>query len=307
MLRLGTRGSALALAQARWVAERLDGEVEIVLVRAEPPDAADKSRWVGGLEAALLAGEIDLAVHSAKDVPGEIAEGLVLAGVPGREDPRDALCGAASPAALPAGARVGTSSLRRAAQIRALREDASVVALHGNVDTRLAKLADGACDAIVLALAGLRRLGRADAVGGVADLDTMTPAPGQGALLLEARAGDGRALGAAAGVADARAGAAVKAERAVAAALGAGCHTPLGAHASPTAEGELELRAFVGLPDGSAWVRDVLRGPASDPGGLGAAVAERLRAAGAGELLAAAEALGGPPPAALPDGAAVGA
>ncbi len=306
MLRLGTRGSALALAQARWVAGRLGGEVEIVPVRAEPADAGDKSRWVGGLEAALLAGEVDLAVHSAKDVPGEIADGLALAGVPGREDPRDALCGAASAVALPAGARVGTSSLRRAAQVRALREDVTVVALHGNVDTRLGKLAEGACDAIVLALAGLRRLGREDAAGGVADLDAMTPAPGQGALLLEARAGDAAALAAAAAVADARAGAAVQAERAVAAALGATCHTPLGAHAAPAGE-ELVLRAFVGLPDGSAWARDVLRGAAAEPARLGEAVAARLRAAGAGDLLAQAEARGGPPPAALPDGAAVGA
>lgn len=305
MLRLGTRGSALALAQARWVAERLGGEVEIVPVRGTPVAAEDKSRWVSGLESALLDGEVDLAVHSAKDVPGERAAGLVAAAVPGREDPRDAVCGAGGLGELPAGARVGTSSLRRAAQLRAAREDVRVVALHGNVDTRLERLAGGACDAIVLALAGLRRLGREREAGGVADLVAMTPAPGQGALLVEGRRGDERALSAAAAIADPLAGVAVEAERALAAALGATCHTPLGAHAA-TVAGGLELRAFVGLPDGSAWVRDSLRGPVGRPEDLGRAVAERLLAAGAAELLESAGASGGPAPASLPDGAPVG-
>jgi len=306
VLRLGTRGSALALAQARWVATRLGTGVEVVPVRSEGASGQDKSRWVGGLEAALLAGEIDLAVHSAKDVPGELAAGLAIACVPGREDPRDAICGAASIDSLAAGARVGTSSLRRAAQVRAARADVEVVAMHGNVDTRLGRLAGGACDAIVLALAGLRRLGREREAGGVADLAAMIPAPGQGALLLEARAEDRRALDAAAAIADAGSGAAVRAERALAAALGADCSTPLGAHAEPAGRGTLELRAFAGLPDGSAWARDALHGDAARPEELGRSVAERMRAAGAGALIAEARSAAGPPPAALPDGARVG-
>jgi len=302
VLRLATRGSALALAQARWVAERLDVETAIVTVTAAGAER-DKSRWVSGVESALLAGEADLGVHSAKDVPGELAPGLVVAGVPAREDPRDAICGAASLEALEPGARVGTSSLRRGAQLRAARQDLDVVALHGNVDTRLERLRRGEIDAIVLALAGLRRLGREPEAGGAAGLTAMTPAPGQGALLLEARAGDQRALAAATAVEDPRAAAAVEAERALAAALGADCHTPLGALAETTTVGALELRAFVGLPDGSAWVRDTLRDDAASPAALGRAVAARLLSAGAGELLECARAGAGPPPASLPDGA----
>src|SRR5207342_2068132 len=142
------------------------------------------SRWVSELERALLAGEIDVAVHSAKDVPAELAPRLALVAIPRREDPRDAICGAPSIAALAPGARVGTSSLRRAAQIRAARQDLDVVEVRGNVDTRLRKLAEGQVDALVLAVAGLARLGRMDAVDGV--LDEFVPAAGQGALAVEA-------------------------------------------------------------------------------------------------------------------------
>jgi hydroxymethylbilane synthase len=195
-MRLGTRGSALALVQAEWVAAQLRSSgtacelVEITTAGDRGELVADKSRWVSALERALLEDRIDLAVHSAKDVPAELAEGLELFAITPREDPRDALCGAPSLDALPAGARIGTSSLRRAAQLRALRDDLEVVELHGNVDTRLRKLAAGAADAVVLALAGLRRLGReadADAV-----LDQLVPAAGQGALALEARSDDWR-------------------------------------------------------------------------------------------------------------------
>ena len=138
----------------------------------------DKSRWTSALEVALLDGEIDIAVHSAKDVPGELAEGTVIAAIPERQDPRDALCGFADFASLGSGARIGTSSLRRAAQLRALREDLEVVELRGNVDTRLRKLADGEVDALVLACAGLIRLGRSRDIGYV--LDALVPAPGRG-------------------------------------------------------------------------------------------------------------------------------
>jgi hydroxymethylbilane synthase len=261
------------------VAERLDGESELVTVTAAGP-AGDKSRWVSELERALVAGEVDLAVHSAKDVPSELAPGLALVAIPAREDARDAICGAAALAALPPGARVGTSSLRRAAQIRAARGDLDVIPVSGNVDTRLRKLADGQFDALVLAVAGLARLGlEPDGL-----LDEFVPAAGQGALALEARPGR---LSLPGGLIDPDATACVSAERELTAALGASCNTPVGAHARAVGDGELELRAWAGLPDGSAWVSDLLTGT---PDGLGAAVAERMLAAGAGELLREAEA-----------------
>jgi len=275
LIRVGTRGSALALAQAEWVGERLGTEYELVKIEAAGP-VGDKSRWVSELERALLADEVDVAVHSAKDVPAQLADGLEIVAIPPREDPRDAICGAPSLSELGPGARVGTSSLRRAAQIRAAREDLEVVEVRGNVDTRLRKLAEGQCDALVLAAAGLARLGRLDAVDGI--LDAFVPAAGQGALALEARPGR-LSLD---GLIDADATVCVRAERELTRALGASCNTPVGAFARVVGDGVLELTAWVGRPDGSAWVRDVLRGPASEVGG---AVAERLLAAGAGELL----------------------
>lgn len=275
MIRVGTRGSALAVAQATWVGERLGSEYELVTITAAGP-VGDKSRWVSELERALLAGEIDVAVHSAKDVPAELPEGLELVAFPAREDPRDAICGAASLAGLPPGARVGTSSLRRAAQIRAARSDLGVVEVRGNVDTRLRKLADGECEALVLAVAGLERLGRADAIGGV--LEEFVPAAGQGALAVEARPG----RVAVDALLDPDATACVLAERELTRALGASCDTPVGALARVAGADELELTAWLGRPDGSAWMSDRLRGA---PAGLGARVAERLLAAGAAELL----------------------
>ena len=275
MIRVGTRGSALALAQAEWVGKRLGTGYELVTLDAAGP-VADKSRWVAELERALLAGEIDVAVHSAKDVPAQLADGLEIVAIPPREDPRDAICGAPSLSELGPGARLGTSSLRRAAQIRAAREDLEVVEVRGNVDTRLRKLGEGQCDALVLAAAGLARLGRLDAVDGI--LDAFVPAAGQGALALEAPPGR-LSLD---GLIDADATACVLAERELTRALGASCNTPVGAFARVVGDGVLELTAWVGRPDGSAWVRDVLRGSASEVGG---AVAERLLAAGAGELL----------------------
>ncbi len=276
MIRIGTRGSALALAQARWVAERLDADSELVTVTGSGP-AGDKSRWVSELERALLAGEVDVAVHSAKDVPAELAAGLALVAFPEREDPRDAICGAPSLAALEPGARVGTGSLRRAAQIRAARDDLEVVSVRGNVDTRLRKLAEGQFDALVLALAGLNRLGREP--DGV--LDGLVPAAGQGALALEARPG-ALPAGALAALIDPGTTACVTAERDLVHALGASCNTPVGAHARLVGDGELELTAWVGVPDGSAWLRDRSCG---GPDGIGRLLAERMLAAGAAELL----------------------
>jgi hydroxymethylbilane synthase len=285
-MRLGTRGSALALTQAEWVAERLDDEVEIVPLTTLGDRGAvleDKSRWVSELERALLDGRIDIAVHSAKDVPTELAEGLELVAIPARADARDALCGAPGLTALARGARIGTSSVRRAAQLRALRPDLEVVTLRGNVDTRLRKLARGEVDALVLALAGLVRLGRDAEAGGV--LDGLVPAAGQGALALEARPGT-IAPEVLAAVSDPDATACVDAERVLVHALGASCNTPMGAHARSLADGRLELSAWIGLPDGSSWLADQV---VAAPVQAGAVCAQRLLAAGAQSLLDEAE------------------
>ena len=287
MIRLGTRGSTLALAQARWVADRIGDDVELVTVTVagdRGDEVSDKSRWVSELERALLDRRIDIAVHSAKDVPSELPAGLELVAIPERADARDAICGAASLRALAPGARVGTSSLRRTAQIRAVREDLDVVAVRGNVDTRLRKLAEGECDALVLALAGLLRLGRGDAATGT--LDELVPAAGQGALALEARAGE-MGVGAVAALRDPLACACVGAERELVRALGASCNTPVGAHARSVHGSAIELEAWIGLPDGSSWISDRLRGDGG--AGVGLAVADRLIAAGARELLREAE------------------
>jgi hydroxymethylbilane synthase len=285
LIRIGTRGSALALAQAEWVAARLPGECTLVTVPSSAAEPNDKSRWTSGLERALLADEIDLAVHSAKDVPSELAPGLELVAFPVRADPRDVICGAPSLRALPAGARVGTSSLRRAAHLRALRTDLEIVELRGNVDTRLRKLAGGEADALVLAMAGLQRLGRADEAGGT--LDDLIPAAGQGALALEAQSGrlPEDLLGS---VSDRATTLEVTAERALVSGLGASCNTPVGAlgRVAPGSDGQVTLTAWVGLPDGSEWISDHLTGSSEH---VGTAVAERLLSVGAGELLARAE------------------
>jgi hydroxymethylbilane synthase len=314
-MRIGTRGSALALAQAQLVAGLLAqarpdaGETEIVVVNVSgdrPPShpeghkrgagdagAGDKSRWVAELEQALLAGDVDLAVHSAKDVPGEPVEGLELLGAPARERAEDALIGVRSLEELPEGAHVGTSSVRRAAQLRAARADLRIVGMRGNVDTRLRKFGEQppALDAIVLAAAGLRRLGREREIGAPLDIARFVPAPGQGLLALQARDGDEHVRAAVEAILDKDATACLAAERALARELGASCNTPLGAHAVRSDCGCLVLRAWVGLPDGSAWVGDELMGGFYDPEELGVRVAQRLAASGAGELLAQVEEL----------------
>ena len=279
-LRIGTRGSALALAQARTVAEALGGELVTITTAGDVNRAAgDKSRWTGALEQALLAGEIDLAVHSAKDVPGELAEGTELVAAPPRADPRDVLVGAPDLNALPAGSRVGTSALRRRAQLLAARPDLDVVELRGNVDTRLRKLREGEVDALVLAAAGLERLGVAEGV----PLD-FVPAPGQGILALQARAGDDRAIHS--GLLHPRTFGCLLAERAAVVALGATCHTPVGVHAVVTHEYRMRLQGFAGRPDGSEWVLDEHESDADTPEEAGRELAQRMLAAGAGEILA---------------------
>ena len=290
MIRLGTRGSALALAQARWVAERLEDEVEVVVLRTSG-DAGerttaqgaavprDKARWVDTIEAALVAGDIDLAVHSAKDVPGQLADGCFIVAVPEREDPRDVLVGARGP-------RVGTSSLRRRAQLLAADPGLEVRELRGNVDTRLRKLRDGEVDGIVIAAAGLARLGAtadgATAREALAAAGTLefVPAPGQGCLALEARIDDERAHAAVAAIHDAGAAAQLRAERAAVQILEADCHTPVGIHADGRS-----VRGFVGRPDGSAWVTDEVAMTGA-PEDAGRELGERMLAAGAREILA---------------------
>lgn len=281
-MRIGTRGSALALAQAQLIADRLEGsELVVVSTSGDRGErSSDKARWVDAIEQALLAEEIDMAVHSAKDVPSQLAEGLALVGCPPRADARDALCGAASLADLPAGSRVGTSSLRRAAQLRALRDDLEPVAVRGNVDTRLRRLSEAqtALDAIVLARAGLERLGR----DGGAPLEELVPAAGQGTLALEARADDERVQAAVAPLRNAETELALAAERSLVRALDADCHTALGAHAR--IEGRtIEMEAWIGFGDGSAWIADKLSG--EDPEALGREIAQRMLTMGAREML----------------------
>ena len=282
-LRIATRGSALALAQAGWVAERLGG-ADLVEVASDGAPG-DKARFVRGVERALLDGEAEIGVHSAKDLPVEIAPGLVIAGVPEREDPADAwVGGGGSFGEVPEGARVGTASLRRRAQLLAARPDLVVEELHGNVDTRLRLLGERGLDGLVLAAAGLRRLGRETEIAFRLDPGSMTPAAGQGALVLQTRGDDEAARDAAAGLSDAAALAELTAERTVVARLGADCTSPIGVSARCRG-GRLEIEAFVGLPDGSEWVRDALEAAADAPADAGVELSERLLAAGGGELL----------------------
>jgi hydroxymethylbilane synthase len=289
MIRIATRGSKLALTQAGQVAEMLGG-AELVEASSDG-EPGDKSRFVRGVERALLAGEAEIGVHSAKDLPGEMAEELEIAAVPPREDPADAWIGAGSSLEdAPEGARVGTASLRRRAQLLAARPDLRVEELHGNVDTRLRKLAEGELDAIVLAAAGLRRLGREGEIGFRIPVEAMVPAAGQGALALQVRSGDEASVEAAAVALDFDAARELTAERAAVNLLDATCATPIGVHAR--VEGpRLELIAFVGLPDGSEWLRDELEGDASEPAAAGILLAERLLSAGARDLLDRAEAM----------------
>ncbi|HEX8752968.1 MAG TPA: hydroxymethylbilane synthase [Solirubrobacterales bacterium] len=288
-MRIATRGSTLALTQAGLVAEMLGG-AELVEASSDG-EPGDKSRFVRGVERALLAGEAEVGVHSAKDLPGELPEGLEIAAVPRREDPLDVWIGAGdSLAEAPEGARVGTASLRRRSQLLAARPDLRVCELHGNVDTRLRKLAEGDLDAIVLAAAGLRRLGRESEVGFAIPAAEMVPAPGQGALAIQVRAGDEETLAAVDRLTDLEAMRELTAERAAVAPLGASCATPVGVHARVDGE-RLRIEAFVGLPDGSEWLRDSLEADAAEPVLAGFALAERLLAAGARELLERAEAM----------------
>jgi hydroxymethylbilane synthase len=293
-MRIGTRASALALAQARAVAAAVPVASELVHVTTAGDvdrGRGDKSRWVGALEAALLAGEIDLAVHSAKDVPSEPAAGTAIVAAPRRADPFDVLVGEPALDDVRWGARVGTSSLRRRAQLLAVRPDLQVTELRGNVDTRLAKRAAGEVDVLVLAAAGLDRLGRRSDAGGILHGDVFVPAPGQGVIAVQAREGS-PAADIAAAASHARTMSCLLAERAAVRELAASCHTPVGIHADSS-----QIRGFAGLPDGSAWIVDDIgvEGAAADEDAAfeaaGQAIARRMLAAGAADLLRDAEAM----------------
>jgi hydroxymethylbilane synthase len=287
MIRIATRGSKLALTQAGMVAELLGG-AELVKASSDG-EPGDKSRFVRGVERAVMAGEAEVGVHSAKDLPGEMPVELEIAAVPRREDPADVWIGAGSSLAdVPEGARVGTASLRRRAQLLAARPDLRVEELHGNVDTRLRKLAEGELDAIVLAAAGLRRLGRESEIGFRIPVETMVPAPGQGTLVLQVRAGDEETTEAVSGIFDLDAARELTAERAAVRLLDASCTTPVGVFARVEGAG-VELDAFVGLPDGSEWLRDRIEADAGEPAAAGILLAERLLGAGARALLDRAE------------------
>jgi hydroxymethylbilane synthase len=301
-IRVGTRASRLATTQSGHVAQllrdALGREVELVEVTTQ----GDVSRaplatfggvgvFVGALRDALLRAQVDLAVHSLKDLPTAPHDGITVAAVPEREDPRDVVVArdGLTLGELPAGARVGTGSPRRAAQLRALGLGFDVVPIRGNVDTRIRKVHDGDVDAVVLARAGIARLGRMDEVTEVLDPLQMLPAPGQGALAVECRSGDTHLLAEVrAAIDDARARTAVTAERAVLAALEAGCSAPVGALAD-IAEGdageELWLRAVALSTDGAAAVRRSAGGPPADAEKIGRELAEEMLRDGASALI----------------------
>lgn len=306
-LRLGTRGSQLALWQARTVAALLESRgaaVEIVTIKTSGDrlqdrpltEAGTKRLFVKEIEDAMLAGSVDLAVHSAKDMPAVLPDGLTVAATLPREDPRDALVLRAAVTAgdmssalaqLGDGPAIGTSSIRRSAQLRAVIPRAVFAPVRGNVDTRLKKLDAGDYDALILAAAGMRRLGAAARISTMIPVEMCVPAPGQGIIAIEIRADDGRTRAIVGGIDDPHAGAALAAERALVTALGGGCQLPLGGIARHEGT-DLVMHAIVLSPDGTTVLRGNGRGPAIHPGDLGRRVAADLAAAGALDVLQAA-------------------
>jgi hydroxymethylbilane synthase len=286
----------MAMAQSGGVAslltQRTGIAVELVGLTSYGDVSGAQLTQIGGtgvfvsvLRQALLAGEVDLAVHSLKDLPTASQPGITLAAVPARDDPRDALVArdGAKLADLPAGARIGTGSPRRAAQLRLLRPDIRPVPVRGNAGTRLAKVSSGALDAVVLAYAGLARIGQLDLVTEVFEPDQMLPAAGQGALAVECASTDPALAALLGAVDDPGSRAAVTAERAVLAGLRAGCHAPVGAYAVATST--LRLTAMVAGGDGAAPVAASGEGPAADPAALGGQIARELLRRGAGRYL----------------------
>ncbi|HXC84719.1 MAG TPA: hydroxymethylbilane synthase [Trebonia sp.] len=304
-LRLGSRRSPMAVAQsggvARLITERTGRPVELVGVttlgdvsRAQLTQIGGTGVFVSALRESLLGGEVDFAVHSLKDLPTGAAPGITLAAVPARDDPRDALIArdGAKFADLPIGARVGTGSPRRAAQLLLLRPDVSCVPIRGNANTRLTKVRDGELDAVVLAYAGLGRIGRTDVVSEIFEPDDIVPAPGQGALAVECRAEDTGLAALLAAIDHPATRAAVTAERSLLAALEAGCSAPVGAYAVQAGADRLCLQGVVlGVPaaaaDETVVVRERGEADAADAARLGRELAARMLAAGARDLIGA--------------------
>ena len=294
-LRIGSRGSQLALWQANHITARLrerGHEVFVEIIHTTGDKIQDvalakvgaKGMFTKEIEEALASGQVDLAVHSLKDLPTELSEQFEIAAVPAREDPRDTLCSTrySSIDDLPRSARVGTSSLRREAQLKALRPDLVVHPLRGNVDTRLRKLESGEYDAIILASAGLRRLGRTELVRQIIPVEKMCPAAGQGALGIEIRAGDAAVRDALAFLDDQASRAETDCERALLRKLGGGCQVPIGANAEWREE-KLRLEAVVASPDGSTLLRE--SGSGDDSIRLGETMGEKLLQRGGAKIL----------------------
>jgi hydroxymethylbilane synthase len=293
MLVIASRGSQLALWQARWVQAELaslghESRIEIIKTTGDKitdvplAKVGTKGLFTKEIEEALLDGRADLAVHSLKDLPTELPTGLVLAAVPPREDPRDAVVGKRL-ADLPKGAHVGTSSLRRSAQLRKLRPDLVVESVRGNLDTRLRKLDEGQYDAILLAAAGLKRLGWADRIAEILPPELMCSAVGQGALAIETRA-SGAGFHACRALDHAATHAAVTAERGVLATLGGGCQVPIGAYAR-IENGRLYLTGVVASPDGSEIIRAQSEGAIDEAEDIGKALGRDLLNDGARRIL----------------------
>jgi hydroxymethylbilane synthase len=302
-LRIGTRGSALALVQARLAVARLKAahtglpEPEVIVIKTTGDRVQDrplaelggKGLFAKEIEQALLAGTIDCAVHSLKDLETHLPAGLVIGAVLARADPRDALIapGAKSLADLPEGASIATGSIRRAAQLRALRPDLAIGPMRGNVDTRLAKIRGGAAAATLLAMAGLERLALSVPEATPLDPDVILPAPGQGLVAIECRERDARVRALLAACADPAATAAMAAERALLAGLDGSCKTPIGALAETLPNGALRLRALLAREDGTLLLRAGRLGAPSDAAAMGADAAADLRARAPDDLLAA--------------------
>ncbi len=289
-----TRPSALARWQTQWVARALESahpgltcREEVITTRGDRlldrplPEIGGKGLFTQELEAALLSGRVDAAVHSLKDLPTEMPAGLAVGAMPRRAEVRDALVSARGYTleTLPQGAVVGTSSLRRAAQLLAVRPDLQIRPLRGNVDTRVRKALEGQYDAVVLAGAGLVRLGLTEYISQWLPLEVMLPAPGQGALAVQCRADDEATLSLLAAIDDPATRAAVEAERAFLSALGGGCAVPVAAYAEPFPDGTMRLRGFVGSPTGQGFWRGEAVG--AEPHALGQALAARAVGEGA--------------------------
>lgn len=298
-LRIATRRSPLARWQADFVADALRSlhpalTIEVIPMVTKGDQLLDsplariggKGLFVKELEHALLSGEADLAVHSMKDVPAQFPDGLGLAAILEREDPRDALIGAAALQDLPPGARVGTASLRRQLQVLEARPDAQIRLLRGNINTRLQKLADGEYDAILLAASGMKRMGFDARIDRILEPEDMLPAIGQGALGIEIRLADAFTRECVTPLIDATTRLRVEAERSFGHSLGGSCTSPVAAYAEVEA-GRLRLRGLIGSPDGRHVLRDEIHGPTEDPTGLGQALAQRMLTAGGEAILKA--------------------